>query len=100
LFTQASEYSVPEISIKNFPNPFAEITLFDINIGISDNYDISILNSNGELIKSFGNRFLKTGKHNFTWDRRNELGNRVPGGLYYCMINSGRTKKSLKLIVQ
>jgi len=100
LLTQTPEYSVPEISINNYPNPFTEATIFNLNVGISDNYNISIFNNNGDLIRTLENRFLKTGNYSFTWDRRNELGNRVPSGLYYCIINSSRMKKFLKLIVQ
>ncbi len=100
LLTQSPEYFSPEISTSNYPNPFTESTLIDLDIGIGDFYQISIFNTKGVLVKTLESIFLGVGNHNFTWDRRNESGNRVSSGVYYCIINSNRSKNTLKLIVR
>ena len=100
LLTQTPEYSSPELSTSNYPNPFTESTLINLDIGIADFYQISIFNTKGVLVRTLESRFLDVGNHNFTWDRRNESGNRVSSGVYYCIINSNRSKSTLKLIVK
>lgn len=100
LLTQTPEYFIAEISMDNFPNPLTEYTNINLDVAESDNYNIAIYNSYGELIKTLENKFLITGKHDITWNRKNDMGNRVPNGLYYCFIKSNRMKKALKLIVQ
>lgn len=100
LLTQITDYSVPKVSMNNYPNPLTEYTNINVGVGVSNNFNITIYNSNGEFIKTLENKFLKTGEYYFKWNRRNDLGNRVPRGLYYCIISSSRMKKTLKLIVQ
>jgi len=99
LLTQTPEYSSPEISISNYPNPFTESTLINLDIGIDDYYQVSIFNTKGVLVKTLESGFLGVGTYNFTWDRRNESGNRVSSGLYYCIINSNKSKSTLKILV-
>jgi hypothetical protein len=100
LLTQTSDYSLPEISISNYPNPFTESTLINLDIGIGDYYQISIFNSQGVLVRTLEGGFLDVGNFYVIWDRRNDIGIKVPSGLYYCIINSSRRKKTLKLNVQ
>jgi hypothetical protein len=100
LMTQTPEYFVAETYLNNYPNPFTDHTNIIADIVDSDIYNITIYNTNGELIKTLESEFLNRGNHNFTWNRKNYAGIRVPNGLYYCIIKSNRMKKNLKLIVQ
>ncbi len=58
LLTQTPENKVPELSISNYPNPFTENTIINVDIGINDNYVISIFDNKGSLIRILENSFL------------------------------------------
>jgi hypothetical protein len=100
LLTQTPENKVPELTISNYPNPFTEITFLNAKIGIGDIYEMSIFDSKGHVIRILENRFLHPGNYTYSWDRKNENGIRVPHGIYYCIVNSGKSKNALKLLVQ
>ena len=100
LLTQTLENKVPELSISNYPNPFTKNTKINVDIGINDNYVISIFDNKGSLIRILEKCFLQTGNYCYSWDRKNENGIRVPSGMYNCLVNSNRSKKSVMLMVQ
>ncbi len=100
ILTHTPEYAVPEISINSFPNPFTETTQINLDVSNSDYYYIKIYNCNGELIRTIVNSRLNAGDFSITWDRKNDTGIKVENGLYYCTVNSGKTKQTIKLLVQ
>jgi len=88
LFTQTSEYSVPEISIKNYPNPFSNQTAITFNLPANcKTAMLNICSLQGKLIRQFD----ITGKNKQLWD--GTYGDRclVPNGVYLYNISFNST---------
>ncbi|MCD4681956.1 MAG: T9SS type A sorting domain-containing protein [Bacteroidales bacterium] len=100
LLIQTPEYNSSAILITNFPNPFNETTQINLSIINGDFYRIGIFSNRGELVRTIVNSRLNAGDFSFTWDRKNDAGIKVENGLYYCTVNSGKTKQTIKLLVQ
>ncbi len=94
------EYCSSELTLQSYPNPFSNSVRIDLYVPENDFYQIEIYNYMGRLVRTIENRYLSVGDYNFTWDRKNNSGEEVENGLYYCTVKSGNTQKTIKLLVQ
>jgi len=80
---------------KNFPNPFRDVTRFNINLIRGCNVEISVFNTAGQLVKIFNFGHLQNGPHQLTlnFERLNE-------GVYFYTFNAGISSFKGKMIVQ
>ncbi|MDD5625571.1 MAG: T9SS type A sorting domain-containing protein [Patescibacteria group bacterium] len=65
-----------EHGIKVFPNPFCQSLLIT---GASDKSDIKVYDKTGKLVKSI---------NDFTWDGRDEKGNKCSNGMYFLKVKT------------
>lgn len=86
---------------QNRPNPFRTST--NIQIEVSNGLQntpttLKIYNILGqEVVSLFAGR-LTGGNHTFTWSGLNQNGNRVPGGVYFYMLEAGAKRETRKII--
>lgn len=74
----------------NYPNPFNNLTSFRFYSPIVSTGRLVIYNALGEQIKMLYNGDFKLGYSTFTWDGKNDKGDRMPGGVYfYSVIYAG-----------
>ena len=62
---------------------------------------ITIYNMMGSRVKTLINSFQKSGDNSVQWDATNNLGNKVPSGVYLYNIEAGnfnQTKNFMKLV--
>jgi hypothetical protein len=67
---------------QNYPNPFNSSTRIDIEVDRASDVTLSIVNTNGQHIRSLMDGPLDSGKHTFFWDGLNENRNIVSSGIY------------------
>lgn len=79
----------PEISLRNFPNPFNPSTTisFQLSEENSGAVDLSIYNTKGQKIKQLIRGQLETGQHSVVWNGENEAGKSLASGIYYYRLN-------------
>jgi hypothetical protein len=78
----------------NRPNPFTHETLIEILLPETGNVIMEIYNINGKKVKTLVNQVLVAGKHDISWSSRNDNGNAVSSGIYFCKIQVGGQSKT------
>jgi hypothetical protein len=64
------------------PLPAKDHANITVSLKTNEKISLEIVDINGNHIVSIGSDFLSGGRHEFTWDLRDEYGNNVAGGVY------------------
>ena len=83
----------------NYPNPFNDLTTINYTLNNSSNIQLDIFDLTGKMIKTLVNEFKNVGKHNVTWDARDNYGNSVPCGIYFYRLKTGSSLQTKKMIL-
>lgn len=84
-----------QFSIQNFPNPFNNSTLIQLNVPGASMVTVSIYNLRGQKVATLLEGKCEAGIHNLSWDSGN-----LPSGIYLCHLRTGNVLETLKLILQ
>lgn len=95
---------IPETHIleQNYPNPFNSGTVIRFSLPRFEDVDITIYNLLGQKIRTLYNGFSIPGENPpLYWDGTDELGNRMPTGMYiYRLTTSTRTLDNKMILVR
>ena len=85
--------------VVDYPNPFSDNIIF--NITLSEDMEVSeqIFNAQGKSVKSFINGKLPQGNHQFIWNGKDDEGNNLAGGIYFCQIIAGNRNIVKKIVL-
>lgn len=83
----------------NYPNPFNTTTKIEYTIPVSNQVNIDVFNSMGQKVKTLVNLYLSPGTYQVNWDGRDEAGNAVPSGVYYCKMISSYYNTTHKMLL-
>ncbi len=84
----------------NYPNPFNPETVIPIELPEAVKISLKIYNILGEEVRTLFHGPLETGRHQFTWDGTNHVGQRCPSGIYlYHMEGNNGFKVSRRMIL-
>lgn len=85
---------------QNFPNPFNPGTKIRFDLPEPSRVFMSIYDPAGRLVRSLidGERY-GVGGWEREWDGRNEAGDPVPSGVYFCVLEAAGRTESRKLVV-
>lgn len=75
--------------LKIFPNPFSDKTNFTFETDEMSKVVIDIFTLNGQKVKQVVNDDFPAGKHNVSWNARNEGNSKVEPGVYVCRLTAG-----------
>lgn len=96
----------PSLELKVYPNPFSPTNSLRnssamINFTLPESVftRIEIINIKGQLVKKLFSDFLKQGRHEFSWDGRNESGHITGSGVYLVRVSSQNYNLIKKIIV-
>lgn len=84
----------------NYPNPFQAGTRIIYSLKEAAPVTVSIYNLKGELVRCLSSEIKEAGDHTLEWDGKDLKDRRVPNGIYFCRLESGKnsfTRKLLKL---
>ncbi len=88
--------SGPMVSLaQNFPNPFRDVTQFNINLLRSSEVEIDVFNMAGQLVKKFEYGQLQNGPHQLTLNFDN-----LNKGVYFYKLFAGSSTFNGKMIAQ
>ncbi len=69
---------------ENYPNPFNQATTIKYALRENSKISIEIFNIRGQKIKTLIDAKMQSGSHSIFWDGKDERGNAVSGGVYFC----------------
>ncbi len=72
--------------LKSYPNPFNSSTTIEYEIPERGDVEITIIDVNGKLIRNLLSESQISGKHQFIWDSKDNSGNTITSGIYYCNV--------------
>jgi len=81
----------------NYPNPFNSSTLIMIISEREATAELAVYDIAGRKVKSFRSR-LKTGLNEIMWDGKDDSGDGVATGIYFCKVSGDRTAKAMLLL--
>ena len=86
--------------VRIFPNPFIQSTTIMLNLLKEQDITLELYDVNGRIIKRFlENKYLPSGKHEFTWIGDNTEGIRVTPGVYFVRIQSKNIDRAARVVL-
>ncbi|MCK9279487.1 MAG: T9SS type A sorting domain-containing protein [Melioribacteraceae bacterium] len=85
--------------VSNYPNPFNPSTVINYLVSSPGVVKIEIYNLLGEKIKELVNEEKPIGNYVTRWEGKNENGNIVSSGIYFCILSNKSSISKLKLLL-
>ena len=90
--------------LANYPNPFNPETWIPFQLAKEADVTIKIFDMSGRLVRTLRLGRLKPGYYvdksrAAYWDGRNELGERVASGVYFCVLEAGKFRAVRRMVV-
>lgn len=86
----------------NFPNPFNPSTTIALSLDRDQNVQLEVFNVAGRLVRKLQSGILSAGRHEVTWNGRDEQGQQVASGIYFARVkgNHGSTQSQPMMLVK
>jgi PKD repeat protein len=91
----AADFSLTQ----NYPNPFNPVTHLVYSMPKPTHLTIEIYNQSGQKVRSLYDAIGSPGTHEMIWDSRDDYGQSVPSGIYFCRMICGEYSSTMKLIL-
>jgi len=82
-----NQEELASIQFKNHPNPFSISTSLSFNLNNTDLIDLSIYDSNGELVEKLSSQILLQGHNSVNWKPKD-----LNSGIYIAILRVGKTQ--------
>jgi hypothetical protein len=101
-FTGAEDHLVRDFRLKfdllqSRPNPFSSQTTIQFMLPAKSDVSLRVYDVTGRLIRTLLDQEKNAGVHTAAWDGRNDIGDLVSGGVYFCRLSCGTGLKTRKL---
>jgi pectate lyase len=84
---------------QNYPNPFNPSTTINFSLQKSEHVQIMVFDQTGRLVKKLVDENKGKGKNSVVWDGRNDAGDLVSSGIYFCSLKAGTNKMIIRKMV-
>ena len=84
---------------QNYPNPFNPTTRINYDVPEMGHTDIRLYDLMGREVRTLLNRELAAGYHTINWDGKNNRGQIVSAGIYFCQLRARGFTKTLKMML-
>ena len=85
--------------LPNYPNPFNPTTTIAYHLVADGWVTLTIYNGLGQKVKTLVDQLQLAGIHRVAWDGRNDRGQRLPSGLYYYQLRTGKTVLTRRMLL-
>jgi hypothetical protein len=75
---------------QNHPNPFNPSTVISYQLPERAEIRLNVYDIRGRLVQELVNGFVEAGAHSVQWDGKNTLGQGVPSGVYFYILDTDR----------
>jgi len=93
--SRSSTYSMG----RNFPNPFNSETRIYFEVLKPTSGTLLIYDNIGQVVRHLFSGFSNAGDYQAVWDSRDDNGNLVSSGVYYCTISFGTRVETIRMIL-
>jgi hypothetical protein len=83
---------------QNYPNPFNSSTTITFTVKRPMHINLSIYNILGQRVRTLLDEEKTAGNYRVRWDGKNEQGQIVPSGIYFCRLTAGKHSESKKIL--
>lgn len=83
----------------NYPNPFNPYTTIQYYVPYRGIVKISIVDIQGKLVRTAESQTIQPGTNSFLWDSKDNHGNAVSSGIYFCHVTFNRQTLITKLLL-
>ncbi|MCK5051353.1 MAG: T9SS type A sorting domain-containing protein [Candidatus Cloacimonetes bacterium] len=98
--TGVNDVYVPEFEMTNYPNPFNPSTTISFETtNLHEDAQIEIFNLQGQKIKKFEIRNLKSGINEVIWNGDNDSNKPVSSGIYFYKMRNGIYTSTKKMVL-
>jgi len=84
---------------QNYPNPFNPTTSIEFDLVKSGMTELSIYNSNGQLVKSLINSELNAGIHKIVWNGTDNSNTQVSSGTYFYKVTTNNQTQFKRMLM-
>jgi len=84
---------------QNYPNPFNPVTQIRYQLPRRERVKITIFNLLGQKVRTLVDGLETAGYHSAYWDGRDEGGQEVAGGIFFCRMQAGRFSDVKKMLL-
>lgn len=81
------------------PNPASAHAALRFRLPRGGAVQLAIVDASGRIIRRLTDRFAEAGYTDLLWDGRDDGGARVPAGVYYARLQSGRQTRTRKIVL-
>lgn len=100
LSTVDNDYLYQNVTLyKNYPNPFNSWTIIKYSTPVDQNIELNVYDLRGGLIKNLLKKSHTQGVNLIKWDATDNLGKKVPVGVYLYQIKSNNNLQMKKMIL-
>ena len=85
------------LRLSNHPNPFNPATTIAFSLPSAGRVELAIYNLRGERVARLLDEERAAGEHSLRWNGHDELGHKVPSGVYFARLQAGEMQASHKL---
>ncbi|HOT98239.1 MAG TPA: T9SS type A sorting domain-containing protein [bacterium] len=96
---EATPAEKQSVEVSAFPNPFNSESRIQFKLAQKGLATITVYNMLGQKVIELVNGERSAGTHIVTWSGRNQAGLQVPTGVYFCQINAGGARQTLKIFM-
>ena len=101
-FTLGGISSVPDIPLAyhlsgNYPNPFNPATEIVFELPERQLVELVVYGVDGRRVATLKNELLPAGRHTVVWTGRDDAGERLASGIYFCRLRAGVFSETLKM---
>jgi hypothetical protein len=107
--TQSDEFSSPIVDVefkgmeltlgRSYPNPFNPQTVIPYDIPANGRVRMAIYDPSGRLVRLLVDEAQEAGKHETSWNGRDDAGRTVSSGVYFCVLETGKERRTQKLVL-
>jgi hypothetical protein len=84
---------------QNFPNPFNAETIIEYSLPKEDQVRLVVYNLLGQKVRTLLDERQTSGKKMVVWDGKNDGGEAVASGIYFCRIEAGELAQTKKMLL-
>jgi hypothetical protein len=84
--------------LQNYPNPFSEGTSIEFNLDKPGKYQLSVLDINGRMIRTFSDDDQFSKAHTLYWDGTDDSGRPVVSGVYFYRLECDGFSKMMRMV--
>jgi hypothetical protein len=89
----------PSLTVTLYPNPFTSSTLIQYSLANEAPVNISVYDVGGRKVRELVSGTKSPGTHSEHWDGRDSMGTPVSSGVYWCVLQVGKSTRTRKMLI-